>query len=123
MNEFNRCQAQLRELYRSVSSPHVVEFLCYRLFYDLFAQQPVDLNSFLLSLPPGLLQTPALQLALAVARAIRQEDLAAFFSLYRRPRLPFAFFSFMTQFVRRLRLAALCGVLCAWARGAAASVE
>lgn len=112
MNEFNRCQTQLKELYaQGVASQHVVEFTCYQLLYCLFAQQHVDTTTFLQSLTEEQRRDAAVRLTLRICAAIRREDVASFFALYERETLPFECKHFMTLFFKRLRTIALYSLL------------
>lgn len=111
MNEFNRCQTQLKELYaQGVASKHVVEFTCYQLLYCLFAQQHVDTTTFLQSLTETQREDAAVRLTLRICAAIRREDVTGFFALYEET-LPFECKHFMTLFFKRLRTVALYSLL------------
>ena len=108
MNEFNRCQTQLKELYaQGVASPNRLEFACYQLMYCFFSQQHVDTNAFLRSLRASFLQSPEIQTVLRVCRALRNEDFVQFFALYETAAIPFECRHFMKQFFRRMRVVAL----------------
>lgn len=108
MNEFNRCQTQLKELYvHPFKNAHVVEFTCYQLLYQVFSQQSVDMNSFLRSLSYEYLTNHHIQLVLQICYAIRTEDYPSFFDLYEHHKLPFECKHFMTLFFHRMRLFAL----------------
>ena len=108
MNEFNRCQTQLKELYaQGVASPNMLEFACYQLMYCFFSQQHVDTNAFLRSLRASFLQSPEIQTVLRVCRALRNEDFVQFFALYETAAIPFECRHFMKQFFRRMRVVAL----------------
>ena len=108
MNEFNRCQTQLKELYtHGEKSPNMLEFACYQLLYCFFSQQHVDTNAFLRSLRATFLQSPEIQTVLRVCRALRTEDFEQFFRLYEREAIPFECRHFMKQFFRRMRVLAL----------------
>lgn len=107
MNEFNRCQTQLKELYmHPFANAHVIEFTCYQLLYQVFSQQSIDMNSFLRSLPSTYLTDKNIQLVLRICCSIRNEDYTSFFALYDQ-RLPFECKHFMTLFFHRMRLFAL----------------
>ena len=108
MNEFNRCQTQLKELYsHGVTSQHVLEFACYQLLYCFFSQQPVDTNAFLRTLKPSFLASGEIQVILQVCRALRNEDFVLFFALYERSDIPFECKHFLKQFFKRMRVVAL----------------
>lgn len=123
LNEFNRCQTQLRELYgQGILSAHVAEFTCYQLLYGLFAQQHVDTAAFLASLSEPLRGDPAVRTTLRICAAIRREDVPEFFRLFDETP-PFACKHFMTLFFRRLRTVALYSLLNTWGIAAGISTE
>ena len=108
MNEFNRCQTQLRELYgQGIHSDCIIEFTCYQLLYCVFAQQHIDTNTFLKILTKEQLQNYDIRLVLKICSAIRLEDYPAFFAFYEREDIPYECKHFMTQFFKRLRITAL----------------
>lgn len=79
MNEFNRCQTQLRELYgQGIPSDCVIEFTCYQLLYCILAQQHIDTNTFLKVLTKEQLANRDIRLVLKICSAIRLEDYLTF---------------------------------------------
>jgi singapore isolate B (sub-type 7) whole genome shotgun sequence assembly, scaffold_7 len=108
MNEFNRCQTQLRELYgQGIPSDCVIEFTCYQLLYCIFAQQHIDTNTFLKVLTKEQLANRDIRLVLKICSAIRLEDYLTFFALYEQEEIPYECKHFMKQFFKRLRITAL----------------
>ena len=111
MNEFNRCQTQLKDLYsRNIGSECMTEFICYQLLYCLYSQQHIDTNHFLKELTPSLLQDTQVQVVLKIFQAIRTDDYFTFFHIYYHERIPFECKHFMTYFFKRLRLHALFSI-------------
>ena len=108
MNEFNRCQTQLKDLYQhGLRSQNEVEFVCYQLLYGMFSQQHLDCNTSLQCLTEEQLHDSRVRLVLEVCVALRREDFAGFFALWDRSDVPFECRHFMKQFFRRERLIAL----------------
>lgn len=108
MNEFNRCQTQLKELYtHSFKNAHVIEFTCYQLLYCVFSQQDIDFNTFLHSISSQYLTHDKVRKVIQICLAIRSEDYHAFFHYYEEENLPYECKHFMTQFFRRMRSFAL----------------
>ena len=100
MNEFNRCQTQLRELYgQGIPSDCVL--------YCIFAQQHIDTNTFLKVLTKEQLANRDIRLVLKICSAIRLEDYLTFFALYEQEEIPYECKHFMKQFFKRLRITAL----------------
>ena len=65
INEFNRCQTQLKELYqKDLKCDNVIEFTCYQLLYCLFSQQYVDFNTFIHSIPRENLENVNIQMVI-----------------------------------------------------------
>ena len=111
MNEFNRCQTQLKDLYqRGLQSQNEIEFACYQLLYGMFSQQHLDCNAMLQSLKAEQLSDQRIRLVLSVCVALRREDSAGFFALWDRSDVPFECRHFMKQFFRRVRTTALQSV-------------
>lgn len=111
MNEFNRCQTQLKDLYqRGLQSQNEIEFVCYQLLYGMYSQQHLDCNSTLQALKAEQIADPRVRLVLRVCVALRREDFAGFFGLYDQPDVPFQCRHFMKQFFKRERTIALHSV-------------
>ena len=112
MNEFNRCQTQLKELYaHHFANAHVEEFTCYQLLYCVFSQQAVDLNPCLRSLSAQELHSAKVRKVLQICLAIRREDYHSFFHAYAQEELPFQCKHFMKLFFRRMRSFALYSIV------------
>lgn len=115
MNEFNRCQTQLKDLYqRGLQSQNEVEFACYQLLYGMYSQQHLDFNATLQSLKAEQLADSRVRLVLSVCVALRREDFAGFFALFDREDIPFQCHHFMKQFFRRVRTIALHSIFFTW---------
>jgi len=89
LNEFNQCQTQLKQMYKSCPGCDC-EFLAYRLLYFIYLrgnQQYKAGNSDLIFLLQDLseqeAQHPAVKHALDTRAALQQENLPRFFRLYR----------------------------------------
>ena len=75
MNEFNRCQTQLKDLYsKKIHSTCMTEFTCYQILYCLFSQQHIDTNNFLKVLSPSQLQDEQIRVVLKILQLGRTKD-------------------------------------------------
>jgi hypothetical protein len=89
LNEFNQCQTQLKQLYKTCPSNNHCEFLAYRLLYVLYLrgnQQykagSSDLIFLLQHLTSAEISHPAVCHALDTRKALQQGNLPLFFRLY-----------------------------------------
>jgi hypothetical protein len=93
LNEYNQCQTQLKELYRTVqgdteATKNIREFLAYRLLYYVFLMGnkkytggSSDLFHLMLSLSPSEKEDPAIHHALLVRGAVAELNYHLFFRL------------------------------------------
>lgn len=93
LNEYNQCQTQLKELYKTLqteegATKNLNEFVAYRLIYYVFLQGnqkyeggSSDLFNIMLSLTPGQRQDSFISHALKVRAAVAEYDYHAFFRL------------------------------------------
>lgn len=97
LNEYNQCQTQLRDLYKTLreKQPEACqnqnEFIAYRLLYYVFLTGnktydggSSDLFKIMLSLSPEQRQDPSIQHALSVREHVADTDYHAFFLLRRK---------------------------------------
>ncbi|KAI0077733.1 hypothetical protein K474DRAFT_1684148 [Panus rudis PR-1116 ss-1] len=82
MVEYNQCQAMLRNLYDLGISGKVEEFTAYRILMLLHGRNHSDLNLYVGQLTPKLKESPAVQHALAVQRALSMGNYHSLFDLY-----------------------------------------
>ncbi|GAX26879.1 hypothetical protein FisN_9Lh173 [Fistulifera solaris] len=93
LNEYNQCQTQLKELYRTLhddteATQNIREFLAYRLLYYVFLMEnkkytggSSDLFHLMLSLSPTDEEDPAIHHALLVREAVAELNYHLFFRL------------------------------------------
>ncbi|KAL0082131.1 SAC3/GANP/Nin1/mts3/eIF-3 p25 family-domain-containing protein [Phycomyces blakesleeanus] len=116
MGEYNQCQAQLKQLYTSDIRGNRDEFIAYRILYFLFLQNMCDLNDLMKELvgKPER-ESPYVQHALDVSRALSMCNYHAFFKLYQSA--PNMGGHLMDKFVTRERVKALIMICKAYKMG------
>ncbi|XP_077490689.1 uncharacterized protein LOC144101411 isoform X2 [Amblyomma americanum] len=83
--EFNQCQTQLKTLYQEVQCGNPLEFLGYRILYNVFARNTLELKTILAHLSTQEKSDEVVKHALAVCHAWSLGNYARFFKLYERP--------------------------------------
>lgn len=83
--EFNQCQTQLKTLYQEVQCGNPLEFLGYRVLYNVFARNTLELKTILAHLSTPEKSDEVVKHALAVCHAWSLGNYARFFKLYERP--------------------------------------
>ncbi len=107
--EYNQCQTQLKQLYRSGLRGSEIEFLAYRLLYLLQCGDKLGVSEFLLLLQE---QSGPIEHALAVQEALNTGNHAKVFQLYRNA--PNMGVYLMDLLVQRERLRAFMAMLRAY---------
>ncbi|XP_037287198.2 leukocyte receptor cluster member 8 isoform X2 [Rhipicephalus microplus] len=83
--EFNQCQTQLKTLYQDLHCGNPLEFLGYRILYNVFARNTLELKTILAHLSSSEKTDEVVRHALAVCHAWSLGNYARFFKLYERP--------------------------------------
>ncbi|XP_037570982.1 leukocyte receptor cluster member 8 homolog isoform X7 [Dermacentor silvarum] len=83
--EFNQCQTQLKTLYQELHSGNALEFLGYRILYNVFARNTLELKTILAHLSSSEKTDEVVKHALEVCHAWSLGNYARFFKLYERP--------------------------------------
>ncbi|KAF4322394.1 hypothetical protein BBO99_00002970 [Phytophthora kernoviae] len=119
INEFNQCQTQLHELYEEGIPGQALEFLAYRVLYNVYVSLQAkkgDSNAGqlgmynVLGLVTAKLRTdPAIAHALAVRQAVAMNDYHRFFKLYvDAPNMAGYLMDVMVPAIRLSALRAMC---------------
>ncbi|CAN7943984.1 unnamed protein product, partial [Ixodes hexagonus] len=83
--EFNQCQTQLKTLYLEVEAGNRLEFTGYRILYNVFARNTLELKTILANLSAVEKSDSVVGHALAVCHAWSLGNYARFFKLYQSP--------------------------------------
>ena len=121
LNEYNQCQTQLKELYKTVHADEEAiknqnEFIAYRLIYYVFLQGnkkykggSSDLFNIMLSLTPEQRQDSFISHALKVRVAVAEYDYHAFFRLLKQcSRHGRVLMNYMVPLIRHWALQRIC---------------
>ncbi|XP_065066253.1 leukocyte receptor cluster member 8 homolog isoform X1 [Rhopilema esculentum] len=80
--EFNQCQTCLKSLYKEGHNGHPDEFTAYKIIYDIYTDNTLDMSNCLVSLSTELKQSQAVKHALALRSAWVLCNYHYFFQLY-----------------------------------------
>jgi hypothetical protein len=115
LGEFNKCQAQLRELYKQGLKGQRLEFLGYRLLYLVYSRNRAELNATMAQLTDAERLDESVAHALQVRLAVSQGNYTRLFRLFHAAPKMGAYL--MDHFVGRERVAAMVTITRAYAQG------
>jgi len=115
LGEFNKCQAQLRELYKQGLKGQRLEFLGYRILYLVYSRNRAELNATMAQLTDAERLDESVGHALQVRLAVSQGNYTRLFRLFHAAPKMGAYL--MDHFIGRERVAAMVTLTRAYAPG------
>lgn len=105
LDQFNQCQTQLHYLYKKKVEGNRVEFLAYKILYQIFCGMEMETQRILKTLTEAEKKEECIAHALNVRKALAQGNYGRFFKLYQAA--PNMGFHLMDVFIEKHRIMCL----------------
>lgn len=105
IDEYNRCQGKLKELYNDEIPGNIFEFLAYRILYTVYTGNVIEMNSVLIELNEKAQEREEIKHALKVRESVALNNWHQFFLLYKE--CPNMGRYIMKRMFRKIRISAL----------------